>query len=735
MTTADGEIFMRRAPVGVVPAKAAPTEMQIGDLYRAVAQRSRLLIPSLALTFALAALYIFLTPPRYAATMSLLVDTRERPPIGVDAQPIAQNPDVALIEAQMRLLTSNEVLRRTVDNEKLRFDPEFAPAKPSAAMAAIKSLFGAAPQTDIAADQIAETLAKAITTKRSEKSYVIDVEVRASSAEKAERLTRALANAYFQTQAKLGDDIVDKETAWLDKKIADLRTRVDEAERRVEDFRKSKSIIVSDGHTLPEQQLKDANTALIAARGKLAAQEAKYAQLQAAIRGGGSIETLNETIHSPLIEKLRGDYATLSRDAAYTQSTLGPRHPSYVTVKAQIEALRGQITQEMGRIAAAERHELQAARSAEKASEQLLADLQKSMDSFGGPRLELAELERQAAAVRERYEKALAARENVHREVVSSPNGVLIDQPQAVKGRVSPKTLQALIIAAAAGLNIWIASALILEFLARKRAATPFSADDVEPPPTQGKKLEGDDAIVARSAAPLADAASVVPSLEVSLPTFELKRRRDGGRFRGGDAATRARAHEVMETPGDSYRGAIAKLYDALWERSSLRGGARIVAITGPEKGAGVSTAALSLALFACEQGDRVLLLDGDERRSTLAAPLYRLAPAKQHFGFDDPPCVYRRDPEGAGEILLGLLEDNSFGLPEELRSKAKLDLIILDCGVCASAGSLAALQEKVDAVIAIERDVRAGQRQASMSFGAKEPAGVGATSGRAAAE
>ena len=36
----------------------------MGDLYRAVVRRWRLLIPSLALTFALAALYIFLTPAR-----------------------------------------------------------------------------------------------------------------------------------------------------------------------------------------------------------------------------------------------------------------------------------------------------------------------------------------------------------------------------------------------------------------------------------------------------------------------------------------------------------------------------------------------------------------------------------------------------------------------------------------------------------------------------------------------
>ena len=126
MTTTDGDSKSERAP-RTRSSPAAPTEMDIGDLYRAVARRWRLLLPLLALTMSLAGLYVLVTPARYAASMSFLVDTRERPPVGVDAQPIAQNPDTGLIESQMRLLTSNEVLRRTINNEQLGSDPNSRP--------------------------------------------------------------------------------------------------------------------------------------------------------------------------------------------------------------------------------------------------------------------------------------------------------------------------------------------------------------------------------------------------------------------------------------------------------------------------------------------------------------------------------------------------------------------------------------------------------------------------------
>ena len=701
--------------------------MDIGDLYRAVACRWRMLAPALALTFSLAGLYIFSTPPRYAANMSLLVDTRERPPVGVDAQPIAQNPDAALIESQMRVLTSNEVLRRTVDNERLRFDPDFAPAKPSAIVAAIRSRFSSAPQqSETMVNQIVEALGKSITTKRSAKSYVINVEVTAARPEKAERLARALANAYFEMQSKMGDDIAEKETDWLDKKIADLRNRLDEAERHVEDYRKSKSILVTDGHVLPEQQLKDANTALIETRGKRAELEAKYAQLQAAIRSSGSIETLNEAVHSPLIEKLRGDYATLSRDAAYVQSTLGPRHPSYGIVVAQIAALRAQITAEMRRIASAQAHDLKAARNAEQAAEQLVADLQKSINNLGPRRIELNELERQSTALRERYEKALAARENVHPEVVSSPNGVLIDQPIAQKGRVSPKTQPALIIALAGGLNLWIAAALISEYLARKGvgAAAPAS-----PPPEEPCKAGDASGKTKQSKWRFDGAEGSAAPIVFPLPRFDQQRPRSSS-LRVGDAATLARAGEIMETPREPYRRAIARLYDALWTNAWGRG-ALVIATAAREKGAGTSTAALSLALFACSRGDHVLLLDGNLEHSTLASALPQLTTAKQRFGFDYQLFVYRRDSLGINEILLTSLDGKQRLWPTEPHFKLKFDLIIVDSGVLTSAPSMLVPAEEIDAVIMIERNQRSGERLACLLFGRSEQTDAGTLSRR----
>ena len=97
------------------------------DFYDIVIARWRLLIPALAFSLAIALVYVLVAPTRYSASLSLLVDPRERAPVGVEAQPVPQNPDPALVESQMRVLTSKAVLRRVVVSVDVVDDPEFRP--------------------------------------------------------------------------------------------------------------------------------------------------------------------------------------------------------------------------------------------------------------------------------------------------------------------------------------------------------------------------------------------------------------------------------------------------------------------------------------------------------------------------------------------------------------------------------------------------------------------------------
>jgi succinoglycan biosynthesis transport protein ExoP len=660
------------------------------DFYDIVIARWRLLIPTLAFSLAIALVYVLVAPTRYTASLSLLVDPRERVPVGVEAQPMPQNPDPALVESQMRVLTSKAVLRRVVESEDLVDDPEFRPGLIGRFVAALGSIFrGGSSHAKDPTDPIVESLGRRIAVKRSERTYIVDVEVAASTPEMAVKLGNALVAAYFRVQTALSDEIVDKQTAWLESRVNDLRARVEEAERRVQDYRDKNSIALTDGRTSPERQLGDANAALVVARGKLAEVEARYTQLKNA--SSQSDESTDDTLRSPVIEKYRQDYSVLVKDEAYELTVLGPRHPTYLTTLAQLNAVRAQIKAEIQRILLATEREFKAAQAAEQSAERLVSTTETSTNKLGDESLELKDLEREAATLRATFEKTLAARENVRRDVVESPLGLVVDPAVAGSSRTSPKVLPAFILALAAGVNLWIAAALIADFRERRRAPNPPLPP---PPPPEASSAPVSEA-QRKKAAPFGGFIVSTPGLTNSFPPPPAGR--PGGR-------SRSIANTVADAMRDErlFGRSIRTLYDRLVDHFGEDHATTRIALTSCTRDARGSIIALSLAHAACEDEQRVLLVDCDGADSTLSKciseqegtvwPAWRRSPARNPS-----------DERVMGEVVVVPL-DRGRSLDRELDRLSDFDLVILYCGSIAATAAIANRWDVVDAVVLVAK-------------------------------
>jgi succinoglycan biosynthesis transport protein ExoP len=674
-------LFRRGAPPPATAPSAgagAPGTMDIGEFHRILTRRRRLLAPCLAITGALWLAYVVTTPTRYAATMSILIDPRERIPVGLDAAPMPQNPDIALVESEMRILTSKVVLRKLVEDQHLLEDPDYRAGAIREIFASLTSLLRAgAPDANARAAALVESLSKDISIKRSERNYIIDVEVRAGSPEKAEKLAHGLADAFFADQSAMSDDTVAKQSAWLDSRLGDLRTRVEAAERRAQDYRDAQSIVLSDGRVSPETQLKDANDALVAARGKRAEVEARYNQIRAATAPGANAESINDAIHSPVIEKLRADQSALSRDEAYERSVLGPRHPSYQTTLMQLSATQAQIGAELKRIEAATERELKAAESAEKDAAKLVETLEETTQKYADRRVGLGQLESEAATLRADYEKMLTTRVNVRRDVVDSPHATLVDPPVAASSRVSPKISLAAFIALAGGLNLWVIAALAAEYRERGGSLAP------EPPSRPlGRREEDNEAGTAEDGLLFAmsapDSATLATKAGVGVAAVETALRDDAGY----DAAIKALRRRIAAIGGAS--------------RS-----APVVAVAARSRGDGATTLALALACSACADGKRALVIDCDYRRPWLSAITQQLRKA-----IVDAPGqvagVLSRDGISGGEALaLPFDERGRRSLHSGLQ--AKFDLVLLDCGPLATAAAWLGDEKTANALLIVD--------------------------------
>ncbi|MGA2493289.1 MAG: exopolysaccharide transport family protein, partial [Roseiarcus sp.] len=702
---------------------ALPT-VDVGELASVAARRLRLLLPCLAIAGAIALAYIALAPSRYAATMSILVDPRERVPVGLDAQPMPQTPDIALVESEMSILTSRAVLRRVAEAQDLVDDPEFRPGLIGLFVGSLTSLWRApAGDPDARLDAVVVALGDRISVKRSERNYIAAVEVRTATPAKAEHLAQGLADAFFAEQAALSDQVVAKQSAWLDGRVAELQPRAEEAERRAQAYREANAIVLSDGRISPEQQLKDANDALVVARGKRGEVEAAYDQVKAALgssAAGG--EGVGEALHSRVIEKLRADQAALARDEAYELSTLGPRHPSYLTTRAQLQSVQAQIDAEIKRIRSASERDLKAARAAEQEAAKLVVALEATNQQFGGTRIELDRLNAEAAALRAAYEKALSARENVRRDIVESPHSAVVDPPSAMPGRVSPRVGLALFLALVGALNLWLVAVFAAEYRDRRRP--PAAAIPTAPPTPVGPPAPAASATspppTAVASAPTHEASPAAPSpfaIDLAIPAFAPRSDEDG-ESEGGAALAAAEAAMAADAP---YAAAIAALRDRLTERLVDGAHAPVVAIVSHARGDGASTVALSLAHALSAAGRRALLVDCDHRRPTLSAYARRL----RKVIVDSPgqvASILRRDAANGGEaLILPLGGRGQAALTARLH--ARFDWIVLDCGPLSGAEALLAHEKTADAALIVD----AAATDAAALEAAAERAGVGA--------
>ena len=135
--------------------------------------------------------------PVYEATTTVLVDPRGIAVIERDINPRTESPEgnVAIIESQRRIMTSDPILREVIEKEGLHKDPEFN----KNAAGVLSLVLGSRENKTTSMNKVLSRLRKASTTYRAQSSYIIELTVRSQDPEKA---ARQLKNVIFKAKEK-----------------------------------------------------------------------------------------------------------------------------------------------------------------------------------------------------------------------------------------------------------------------------------------------------------------------------------------------------------------------------------------------------------------------------------------------------------------------------------------------------------------------------------------------------
>ncbi|MEN5279094.1 GNVR domain-containing protein [Brucella sp. TWI432] len=397
----------------------------------------RLLLATTLIGGLVATLYALTIPQMFVATTDLLVDPRNVRSVGTELTPgqLPTDASLAIAESQARLLDSSSVLLKVIDQANLTKDPEFngtfVPTGVAGFFAQLKSVISPQTQSDGQAleTRVLYNLYDSVTIGRDPKTFIYSVSVKTRSSEKSAEIANLIGSVFQKELDSLQSDVARRNSDELSKRLADMRSSVETAEKAAADFRASRDLVDVDGKLISDNDLTRLNDQLTNQRAESMRLQARIQVLNDANTGSVISGTLPEDLRSNTLTALRAQYALASQNANGASTQLGPRHPQFIQLQSQKQTVLNDIDAELRRIRASLQVEVARSLQQEKDLNARLAQLKSQQANSNNDRVKLRELEREATTLRSVYEAfLLRSRETSEQEGITTTNVRVISE-------------------------------------------------------------------------------------------------------------------------------------------------------------------------------------------------------------------------------------------------------------------------------------------------------------------
>ncbi len=697
------------APPSRLTSPADDGGPQFPDLLQLMRNNLVQILLTLLAGLMLATLYLMLAAPAYTATSSIYIDPRQRNNPEKETQSSGPG-DTTWFESQVSIIGSDTILRRVIDKENLLADQEFVPERRTSFLSSLRDKIAPRAAEPDAMSLALVSLARKLRVRRALNTYVVNVEVASNSPVKAAALASSIANAYLQDQASSKSEDARKANALIDARLGELRSQVSLAESRVDEFKRDNKIVVSEGGLLNEQQLTKLNTELVAVRSQVATSRAKLDEMQSTLKRGVSPESLPEAMSSPVVQRLRDQFAAAVRREASLSSQLQPRHPVMTDIRAQVGSLRGQINAELQRITQSTQSEYQIAASREREIARELKNAEEGVSKTNTAQIRLRAFEREAEASREVLRSFLSrAKETQELQNITVADARIIT-PAAVPPRPSsPNPWLILALATLGSLGLSLGRAL----LSGMSAAAP-----VHRIPVSGPVATSSSQTLVPVPAPRAELEQfgLIPMIEPRNPVGRVIRRIRGRSAGSGPVTYGDLMGALAEGRRDSdtaYRDAILRLLMRVRSAAPANKTQVVLMISG-RSGMGASGTALSMSYAAALQNERTLLVDAASHDASLsnvfAAYIDQNQPCSLDSKKDLAALTSRDNNSGLSFLPIALADLRLLKLAQRQRLQeglkklaADFDFVVIDAGPVLEDISAMALAPIADTIIVVD--------------------------------
>lgn len=542
----------------------------------------------------LAVLVTFSLTPIYRATAVLLIESQEAKVVSIEEVYGIEGAQSEYFTTQFEILKSRKLAEKVVRELGLADHPSFNKVEESIlpfGLADIKALVktylpAPMPEREVVERDPVQATADAfmaqLIIEPVRKSQLVRISFESEDRELAAKVANAVGEAYIDSNLEAKLELTLKASSWLSTRLESLRADLTAAEQRLQNYRESEKIIGERGGLdIAGQELELISNKLAEAQRERLAAESLYKQVQSIGRNNPQkLELVPTVLQHPLVQVMKQSYAQIELKRSEVAKRYGPKHPKMQAVTSELNNARRSLNSQILSIVNGIETDYKVALANEESLRNSLEGTKGDMQDLSRKEFKLRELQQDVDAKSAVFNTFLARfNETSATKDLNTANARIADPAVVPTEPVKPKKKLIVLMAAMGSFMLGVMFAFLLQALNN----TVKTASEVE------NRLH-----------------AVMLGLLPLLP---------GGRKQQGQSYL-----EFVKNPQSQYAESLRTIRTGLM-LSALDNPHKTISVTSTVAGEGKSTLALGIA-FAMGQMERVLLIDADLRRPSIARSL-----------------------------------------------------------------------------------------------------------------
>lgn len=566
--------------------------------YLHIIKRHILSIILLSATGALAgALIAFVTHPLYRARVTLDIQQFDENILNMRSNAESTNnsnaPAESYIQTEIKILESEAMARRVI--EKLGASPAPAAAPQTSDIAAWTKTFTAPPASTAERRVALETIGKSLKARTLGLTRIVEVLCDARDPSLAADFCNAVAGEYIAQNSETRWQTAQQTEQWLSHQLEDTKRRLAKSEEELQKAAKDGAVVLSENENLAQDKIRQLQSELTAAEA-----DRMHRQSQYELASTSSPESLTFLADGPARE-YEVKLTDLRRQLAQLSATMTPAHYKVQEVESQIRVLQSSLEQERAATIRRMWNDYQSALLRQNMLKENYTSMLSSLSGEAPKMVQYNLLKSEVESGRQLYQAILHRVEELGIASAMRASTIrVVDRAIPPLQPFSPNWKSNCILGAFGGMFLGLTMACL-----RSRSDRSLQDPGEAPELLNLRELGVIPSVSARQGWLLRREASGLQPLDVygsaiNLPESRLEL-----------AVLRQRNSALAE----SFAAAMNSILFAR-ENGTV---AKVFVVTSPEPGDGKSTIASNLAIALAQIDRKVLLVDGDLRRTRLS--------------------------------------------------------------------------------------------------------------------